>query len=733
MEEVIGYIKSIIFENAANSYVVANLKIDQKKDETITIVGYFKPGKKEELYRFYGEYIDHPRYGRQFKVEKYERIDNKDPLGIIRYLSSSAFPHVGSKAAQKVVDALGVNCLTLIKEDPSVLANVDLKQAQRISIINGIKANDTHLEEAMALFLGHGIDMKTLLKMDAIYQEKLVSIVTANPYQLIKDVDGINFKTAERIAQYLTNNKGAEFDDNYRLEALLVYAVMQICYRQQDTYTNRHELYIECQKYCNEQLSFDDFESILTNLIEKQEIIQESDNLFPLDLYQAEMGIANRVAHYIKTSHYQVPFSVIATEIKNIESQEGITYSPDQRQAITDCINNDLFIITGGPGTGKTTVVNAIIKIYRSLHPDDTIQICAPTGRAAKRIGELTKQHADTIHRYLGWDLETNTFSHNEFDPLSGDFLIVDEFSMVDCQLLHHLLLATKSFKKILLIGDDQQLPPVSPGDVLRDLLELNKIATISLVNIHRQSADSGIIPLCSDIRQGILNENNLVNKSDVSFIECRNVEVKDYILNIAQKALAKGMSVQDIQVLAPMYAGVAGINRLNEALRELFNPHIDWHDEVLIGQTIYRVKDKILQLKNQPKDDVYNGDIGILEAIVRDEDDDKAFKLIVNFEGNMVTYTNANFANLTHAYCISVHKSQGSEYNLVIMPIINDYKIMLRKRLIYTGISRAKDSLILLGDINALRKGVHRVEQSKRKTSLQEKINYYLANSFSD
>ncbi len=715
METILGYTKSVVFHNETNSYSVVKIRIDQKKEEIVTITGYFKPLNKEILGRYYGEFVVHPRFGKQFNLDHLEEVLPDDDIGIIRFLSSSLFPGVGVSSAKKIVDSLGKDCLDKIKEDSSILDSVNISEKQKASIINGLK-NTNNLAEAMTLFLGRGIEMKTLIKMDAIYGKDMVDIVKANPYNLIKDIDGVNFKMADKLAFSL----GISENDERRIEALINYCAMQICYKSQDSYTNEHEIFKLASSYI-ETLDYDGFSVALSKCVEMHDLVLENNNLFPYKLYQAENGIASLLTRYI---HESVSNSdeQLNYEINEAEKSLGIKYSDDQISAIKKALNSNLLIISGGPGTGKTTVVNAIIRIYKNLYKDKTIQICAPTGRAAKRISELSNHEATTIHRYLGWDLETNTFEHDEFNTLSGDFLIIDEFSMVDAQLFYHLLLATKSFNKILLIGDDKQLPPLAPGDVLRDLLALDKINHALLDKIHRQSDTSGIIPLCYDVRNGIVNETNLA-KDDVSFVSCLNYEVKDYLIKIIEEAFNNGLSEKDIQVLAPMYDGVAGINNLNESLREYFNPKAVNKDEIIINRIVFRVGDKILQLKNQPSDDVYNGDIGILEEIIANENEDKS-KVIINFDGNLVVYNEQTINNFTHAYCVSVHKSQGSEYKLVIMVVLNEARFMLRRKLLYTGISRAKENLIILGDLSTFKSGVTKKEISNRKTSLQERIN---------
>ena len=713
MEQVTGYVQSVVFYKETTKYTIARLKLDQKKDEKIVITGYFDPPGKQELCRFYGDYVDHPRYGRQFKVEYFEKLLPTSKEAIIRFLSSSLFAGVGSKTAEKIVDEFGENCLSLIKEDPYILDKIDIKDKIKSSIIQGINKSN-HLEEAIKLFVGHGIPAKYLIKMDAVYGDKLVPLVMNNPYILVRDIDGIGFKTADRVAL----NLGFDEMDSRRISSLIAFVCKDICYRTQDTYTSKEEIYRYANKILPE-LSEEFFFENFNNAIKDRDLIDEDGRIFPASLFDAENGIAKHLRSYLVDKIVTIDEDLILKEIRIVEEELGITYSDEQVEAIIMCINNGVSIITGGPGTGKTTVVHAIIKVYERLYPNNKIKLCAPTGRASKRMNYITGKEATTIHRLLKWDLDTNKFSKNEDDPVEGDFIIIDEFSMVDCQLFYSLLRAIGPFNKILLIGDDKQLPPVSPGDVLRDLLELNLIPTVMLEKIHRQSENSGIIPLCYDVRNGRFNEEN-IHKDDVSFIECRNVDVKDYVLKLVEHAINHGLSQQDIQILAPMYDGVAGITNLNDHLREFFNPADVFKKEVAIGRTTYREGDKILQLKNQPDDDVYNGDIGTLVEI---NDEDGKVRLIIDFDGNFVSYTPEYFTNITHAYCISVHKSQGSEYKYVIMPILQEYSLMLRRKLIYTGISRAKECLTLLGSVNMFKRGIATIEQKYRKTSLQERL----------
>lgn len=716
MEEIIGYLQSVVYYNNTSKYTIARLKYDQKKDERVTVVGYFEPPKKHELCKFIGTFVEHPRFGNQFKVSYIEKLLPTSKEAVVRFLSSSLFPTIGPKKATMIVETLGEDCLSLIKENSAILKQLSLKPEQEQILIQGLHHN-SHLEEAVKLFIGHGIEAKYLIKMDATYGKDMVNIVQKNPYRLVQDIDGLHFKTVDKIAQSM----GIEHNDSRRLTALITYVTNQLCYQTQDTYISQHALFNEMLRY-QKDLTLDQFDTAFDHAVQQQQIIVENHMIFPQALYKAEADIAYFLTKFVGKQDENYQYELVEQEIERIQQQSGIEYSLEQKAAIHMCLQSGISIITGGPGTGKTTIVNAIIQIYKVLYTQQAITICAPTGRAAKRLTDITKEQASTIHRILKWDLDTNQYAIGEDNPLEGDFLIVDEFSMVDCQLFYHLLAGTHPYTKVLLIGDDQQLPPVSPGDVLRDLLESKLLPVMRLISIFRQKENSGIIPLCYDVRHGEVKDENL-QKDDVIFHELPTSFVQKQILVEIEKALEEGYSSQEIQVLAPMYEGSAGITQLNYFIRDLLNPNSVNRKEVKSRSTIFRQNDKVIQLKNQPNDDVYNGDIGFIEDIEIDTTDANNYVLYVNFEGNRVRYRPSDMDKLDHAYAISVHKSQGSEYRYVIMPVVKEHRVMLRRKLLYTGISRAKNQLVLLGQIDWFKTGVRRLEQSIRKTSLQDRL----------
>lgn len=712
VETITGYVQSVVFSNEASQYHIVRVRIDQKKDEHIVVVGQFMLPTKHELCRFKGEFVQHPKFGRQFKLSALEKVLPTDGEGIIRFLSSALFPKIGSRTAAMIIDQLGPDCLMLLKEHPELANDLPLTPVQRQNLVTGIQRNE-RFNEVVSLFVGYGINMKYLIKMDAVYKEQLIPIMRHNPYRLVEDIDGIGFQTADRIAKGM----GLSDDDPRRFSSAVVYATSQLCFRTQNTYTDRASVLRETQRILGiEQL--DGYDDLYHEVVRSGAIIVEDERIYPRALYEAESQIARYLDPYLQRRPRPWNEDSIRLSIDGLEKELGIIYSDEQRQAIVTALLSGITIITGGPGTGKTTVINAIIKLYKYYAPDQTMVLCAPTGRAAKRMTQLTGVDAVTIHRFLAWDLDTNLFAVNHDNPKEGDLLIVDEFSMVDAHLFHHLLQGTHPFKQIILIGDDHQLPPVAPGDVLADLLSVKIIPTVKLFKIHRQQEGSGIIPLATYVRQGVLDTAHL-SCMDVSFMALASVQVQEAIIQLIQQKMELGYEAEDIQVLAPMYDGVAGITHLNEVIRDLMNPSDMTKNEVMSGSTIYREGDKVLQLKNQPDDDVYNGDIGRITTIQKG--DNKSFRVTVDFDGTLVNYT--DFTNLTHGYCISVHKAQGSEYPIVVFIATPDHKLMLRRKLIYTALTRSKEQLYILGHLDTFRLGIELPERSKRHTTLQQRI----------
>lgn len=718
MIEYTGYIKKIRFYSESSNYIVALIEVEQE-DKLITMNGYMNNFNDYEKYAFIGDYEIHPKYGKQFKLSEYRIIYAKESEEIIKYLSSPLFKGIGKALATQIVNTLGEECLEKIKEDKHNLDLVRGMTEKRREIIYEALTNGDYDQEVMQFFMGHGISLKNLGLIQAYYQEKTLEILQNNPYQLVEDIDGIGFKTADELAL----KTGGTLDNPNRIKAGIIYSIKQYGFNTGSTYCYLDEIKIMFSKiiYNIEEVSLNEY---LDELIDEGLIIQRGDKYYYFEMDEAEKNIAEYLKIRINKPDELFDEKEVERLLTNYEKTQGICYAAKQKEALNYFLKSSCMILTGGPGTGKTTIVQALLKVYSVLYPDDRIGLVAPTGRAAKRLTELTGIYACTIHRLLKWDLHSNTFAMNKSNPLDLDVLIIDEFSMVDCLLLSKLFEAGRGINKVLFIGDYHQLPSVAPGNILQDLMEAG-VKTIELDEIFRQAKDSGIIQLAHHIIHNEIENMDLFEQyRDINFFPCINYDVVKNVKIIVKKAIDEGYDTNDIQVLVPMYQGVAGIDALNDALQDVFNPIDEFNDSYQIGRKEYRVGDKILQLKNRPDDDVFNGDIGTLVEICRkDNFEYLQDTLIVDFDGNFVEYTSNTFNTITHAYCMSIHKSQGNEFKIVIMAILSDYYIMLRRNLLYTAITRAKQSLFILGSSKAFMHGLANYQDSRRKTSLKSRF----------
>ena len=718
MIEYTGYIKKIRFYSESSNYIAALIEVEQE-DKLITMNGYMNNFNDYEKYAFIGDYEIHPKYGKQFKLSEYRIIYAKESEEIIKYLSSPLFKGIGKALATQIVNTLGEECLEKIKEDKHNLDLVRGMTEKRREIIYEALTNGDYDQEVMQFFMGHGISLKNLGLIQAYYQEKTLEILQNNPYQLVEDIDGIGFKTADELAL----KTGGTLDNPNRIKAGIIYSIKQYGFNTGSTYCYLDEIKIMFSKiiYNIEEVSFNEY---LDELIDEGLIIQRGDKYYYFEMDEAEKNIAEYLKIRINKPDELFDEKEVERLLTNYEKTQGICYAAKQKEALNYFLKSSCMILTGGPGTGKTTIVQALLKVYSALYPDDRIGLVAPTGRAAKRLTELTGIYACTIHRLLKWDLHSNTFAMNKSNPLDLDVLIIDEFSMVDCLLLSKLFEAGRGINKVLFIGDYHQLPSVAPGNILQDLMEAG-VKTIELDEIFRQAKDSGIIQLAHHIIHNEIENMDLFEQyRDINFFPCIDYDVVKNVKIIVKKAIDEGYDTNDIQVLVPMYQGVAGIDALNDALQDVFNPIDEFNDSYQIGRKEYRVGDKILQLKNRPDDDVFNGDIGTLVEICRkDNFEYLQDTLIVDFDGNFVEYTSNTFNTITHAYCMSIHKSQGNEFKIVIMAVLSDYYIMLRRNLLYTAITRAKQSLFILGNSKAFMHGLANYQDSRRKTSLKSRF----------
>ena len=708
-----GKIVYVMFHSETTYYTAARFEINDEYQRTITVTGLFPEVPEDELIDITGHYVEHPKYGMQFQIESYEKPLPSEEAGIIRYLSGVQFAGIGKKTAEKIVNCLGTDCLQKIKDDPSIVKTVPGLSEKHIKAIEeGIAQEADGMEELVRFLNVHGIGMRNLVRLNKAYGKEALAKIKENPYRVIEDCDGFGFKTADKVAMSL----GFAQDDERRLYALLVASVMDLCMASGDTYVRYEALEASFRKKVG---NIDcDFDALLQEAVDHKRLIREEDRIYDKSQYEAETGIADFIRQFPYADLDPAEPEILKQYLEAMEKDFEISYEEDQIQAIQSFFDNPLMIMTGGPGTGKTTVVRAMVRLFRLTYPSASIVCAAPTGRAAKRLAELTGTGTTTIHSLLQWDLETNTFSRNKDNPVEADLLIIDEFSMVDSFLFANLLKASRNIRKICLIGDEDQLPSVGPGNVLKDLIDSRICPLIRLHHIYRQKSGSDVIALAHAVNEGQVDLKNY--SGDVAFFSCPVTEVRKNVIKVVDSALAKGYTMDDIQVLSPMYSGMAGIDVLNNALQESFNPREAGKKELKAGYITFREGDKILQLKNQPDDDVYNGDIGRLAEIVdAKESEDHKTHIVVDYQDNYVEYNPDTWANITLAYCISIHKSQGGEYPIVIMPFTRQHAIMMQRKLIYTGITRASKALVLLGDPDVFQRGISIVERHPRQTSL--------------
>ena len=746
-----GSVVKITYYNQENGYGVVRVSIsieemnriiEEIEDDsnfysnTISVVSIFTTLPLiDQIYEFEGEF-EYSKYGLQFRSEKTTKTVKQSEQGIIAYLSSSLFKGIGAKTAEKVYSVLGEDALKKIIEDKTSLDKVDITKKQKDEIYKSLSTY-YHDEESLVELLSMGLSLKLAKKIIINYQDRALSVVKENPYDLIGKIEGIGFMRADDIALKV----GIDKKSAYRMKALIKYSLGESIYSSGDTYKLINDLYLEISRIVNEQeeiLSKDEYLDYLEELNKEKKIIIDDDKVLDIKVAYAEEEIAKIVASHLNKEVKKVcSDDRMEYEINQLEKVYHITYSALQKEAIKNALNENISIITGGPGTGKSTIIKAIIEIYKNLSDPEKldltisrIKLVAPTGRAAKRLRELCYHNASTIHKLLGYT--GNIFTIEEVD---ADLLIIDEFSMVDIALAYHLFKAIGDNTKIIIVGDSDQLPAVGAGDILNDLILSKEVSVVRLDEIHRQSKDSTIISLAHDINHSYIPSDITELKADRRFITCDD----NNIISLTQKTIdvylnqlhlqnddseddyllkEKEALVNDIQVLVPMYKGSLGIDAFNHYLQEHFNQLSKTSPkQIVYGNKKYRIFDKVIQLVNRSEKNVMNGDIGYIHSFI--EVSGEIEGLVVRYNFGDVEYNMEELDDISLAYAISIHKAQGSEFKLVIVPFSFKYYVMLKKKLIYTAVTRAKKYLIMIGRLDALRKGILSIEE-KRHTRLE-------------
>ena len=735
---VVGNVAAIFFQNPSNFYKVLLIRVTDTntdyKEKELVVTGSFGEIQEEESYRFYGEFVDHPRYGRQLQVDRYQQERPTSANGLVQYLSSDKFPGIGKKTAEKIVEILGENAIERIIEEPDVLKQLPaLNEKKRHIIVETIRLNHG-MDQVIVGLSQYGFGSQLSFAIYQAYQNEALDIIHENPYQLVEDIEGVGFKRADNLAEQL----GIGAQSPQRIRAAIVHQIFQQSVQTGNTYIEAKQLLEQTIRLLETsrpvEIVPDDVANVILQLVEEGKIQQEETKLYENSLYFSEWGIGSSI-HRLLARKKEITYDKkeVKKTIRMIEKQLNIQYGESQQKAIEEAIRSPLFILTGGPGTGKTTVINGIVNLFAELNGLDLdptkysqevfpILLAAPTGRAAKRMNETTGLPSGTIHRLLGLNgrEKSPTVSTKE---LEGGLLIVDEMSMVDTWLANTLFKAIPTNMQVIFVGDKDQLPSVGPGQVLHDLLQIEEVPKMELTEIYRQGDGSSIIPLAHEIKEGHLPSDFTKNQKDRSFFRSDAYQIEPLISQIVEKAKKKGFTAQDIQVLAPMYRGPAGIDALNKMMQEIFNPNTGKKKEVTWNETVYRIGDKVLQLVNSPELNVFNGDMGQITGIIYAKDsEDKVDELVIQFDANEVSYKRNEWNKITLSYCCSIHKSQGSEFKMVILPMVHQFQRMLQRNLLYTAITRSKEILILLGEEQAYQTCVAH-ESASRLTTLKERI----------
>lgn len=739
-----GTVEMILFQNNENYYTVLKVDIQESNgdfDDMVTVVGYFPNMVEDETYLFKGSVVQHPKYGKQLKAETFQKEIPQTKDAVIAYLSSDLFKGIGKKTAELIVETIGENAINEILKDNQVIEKVPkLSKKKQEQIVQQIISNQES-EQVMIRLNELGFGSKLAMDIYKFYQHETLNVLDQNPYQLVYDIKGVGFQKADQLAQQL----GIHPNHPDRLKAGLLFLVEETCIKQGHTYLPQEALINETiqllSKNEGEDVRYEAIEDIMAQLTEEKKLIEVDHMIAIPSLYYSEIKSTQNLFRVYSHNEVLTQFerSDIQLHIGEIEEMNEVHYAASQKEALECAINHKVMLLTGGPGTGKTTVIKGIVQLYSEIHGvsldyddyhnnDYPIVLAAPTGRASKRLHESTGLEAMTIHRLIGWNQETkpDDILDNE---INAKLIIIDEMSMVDTWLFHQFMAAVPLDAQIIFVGDEDQLPSVGPGQIFKDLIDSNVLPRINLTEVYRQQEGSSIIELAHKMKLG--EPVDITQRfHDRSFIPCSTEQIPDVVEKVVNNAVQKGYTMADIQVLAPMYRGNAGIKRLNQILQSILNPVQDKSKrEIEFGDVIYRKGDKVLQLINRPNDNIFNGDIGIIVGIFwAKENALNKDVVVVDYDGNEITYMKSDLTELTHAYCTSIHKAQGSEFPIVLMPIVKQYYRMLQKPILYTGLTRAKQSLVFLGDSEAFNMGLA-TEGKARLTQLYSFLTQYFNN----
>jgi len=712
MDYLAGSIDSIVYYSPDNGYTVCRFSLEG--GEAITVVGNFPPLSPGEMLKLSGKWEINPRFGKQFHVDNYIPVLPSSAIGVEKFLSSGMISGVGPVLAKRIIQRFGESTMDVLSDEPEKLCEVEGIAEKKLREIKRSWVEHEDIRELIIFLQEHNVSSTLAAKLYKQYGKRAFHIIKINPYQACYDIWGIGFKTADSMALKLGMDPGS----SERIKAYIHY-LLEKCSENGHVYAKKSELL----KACCEDLEIEeqDFLKAMASL-EKQKLVVteklDQDRAVYLPFFhEAEEEVASSLYGLVSFPSKR-PLFDIEKAVKQVETKSHITFTYEQKRAIKDSLFKKILVITGGPGTGKTTIVRAIVLIFRMW--DKKIILAAPTGRAAKRLSESTGRAAKTIHRTLEYLSKTGKFRRNEAYPLEGDVLLIDEFSMVDLPLMYHLLKAVPRHMRLILVGDKDQLPSVGPGALLKDIIDSGVFDVLVLSKIFRQEKHSLIVRNAHRINQGksIIRPGKGDEDSDFYFIYNEDEQkVFTLIMNMCADRIPKKLGLPplstQIQVISPMYRGLVGVDHLNEELQKLLNPG---SEGLKFGKREIRIRDKVMQIRNNYEKEVFNGDIGRVKDI-----DKKTYSVLVDFDGKEVLYSREEVNEIVNAYAISVHKSQGSEYLAVVMPLLTQHYIMLQRNLFYTALTRAKRCII--GSYKAMYIAIKNNKPIKRNGLLKKKL----------
>ncbi|MGZ5497819.1 MAG: SF1B family DNA helicase RecD2 [Candidatus Aminicenantales bacterium] len=713
-EHLDGAVEEIVFCNPDNGYTVAKFLTDG--GETLTIVGSFPPLSPGEVLRIRGGWELNPRFGRQFKVDHFTMTLPASAGGIEKFLASGLVKGIGPVLAARIVGKFGAETIDILTRDPEKLREVEGVGAVKLKEIRRSWAEHQDIRDLIMFLQEHGVSTSLATKIYGQYGNRSFTVLKTNPYQLSLDIWGVGFKTADQLALKL----GMDPASLERVKAYILY-ILEKDNEQGHVFSSAADVAEKCAAELDAPA--DKTGLALDALIKGGKVVVEDwaggRALYLPFFYQAQEEVARDI-HKLAGFPCRAPDFELDKAIAETEKDLNLTFSPLQRQAIRESFERKILVITGGPGTGKTTIIRAIADIFRKWGKD--VLLAAPTGRAAKRLAEATGQDARTIHRVLEFQPKKGTFKRNEGNALSGEALVVDEFSMVDLPLMFHLLKAVPPWMRLILVGDKDQLPSVGPGNLLHDIIESSTVDVVRLDEIFRQEKESLIVVNAHRVNQGLPLVHAPREDKDADFYFIRQDDERKAFQTICKMCASSipaklGLSPLDprIQVISPMYKGLVGVDNLNTELQARLNPG---GEGLQVGTRVFRARDKVMQVRNDYDKDVFNGDIGsVLHA------DRAKFRLYVDFEGRTVCYEKDELNDVTLAYAVSVHKAQGSEYQAIIMPLLTQHFIMLQRNLFYTALTRAKRLSVVIGSYKALWIAIKNDKPVKRNSLLKDKL----------